>query len=103
MAKRKKTLKQKLLADSRRKTVIIDTPNSENTSQINNHVETKYVLKQTALNYGFTSTNSKNKLISGKDISTINYQYLRSDLQKTIFLTVFIIVAELTIKFLVKI
>jgi hypothetical protein len=102
MAKRKKTLKQKLLSDSRRKTVLIDTPELSEKEVSTIHKENKYSLNQASLSTFSSSENHKSQPAIKKNISTVSYEYLRTDLQKTVALTIFILIAELLIKFFVK-
>lgn len=102
MAKRKKTLKQKLLSDSRRKAIAYAEPKLSPNSEINAITENKYVLKKTLFKPNSASINTTVQPSLKPDISTVNYRYLRTDLLKTIFLTSFIIAVELVFKFIVK-
>ena len=86
MAKRKKTRKQKKIADMRHETriEIAQTPSASLSIDIANG-----------------SIISPVKQIVRETISTSQYSYLYQDLRKTIFLTFLIIIAELIFRYFV--
>lgn len=93
MAKKSKTRKQKILADSRKKAPPI----------IEKKVDlTTYSLPVTKITPAPVPT-PRSELSAPITIATAPYTYLSSDLRKTLLLTFFIMTLQLIIKYLVKI
>lgn len=97
MAKHKKTRKQKLLADLRRQTqsTVSKEPDSTTYSIPVSISDPASISKPHAVSTYAGSVQAK--------VVTIDYRYLITDLRKTILLTSAIVIAELVIKFWLKI
>ena len=97
MAKKGKTRKQKLLTDLRRKSIHSVDRKPESTT---------YSLPIQNSASRSASVSAPSNIITHNvksHVATIDYRYLITDLRKTILLTCLIAIAELAIKFLVKI
>lgn len=103
MAKHKKTRKQKILADLRRKPVVVNPTMPIAKPQIDVQTEAKYSLDKTTFSSSFSSQRSAPGAAGSSKIATSEYKYLSADLRKTIFLTGFVVIVELVIKFVAKI
>lgn len=101
MPKHKKTRKQKLLADSRRLRVTSPSLSLGTKAPLDGPNENTYTFDKSLISKPAGNVNKQQPANQNK-ISTLDYSYLRSDLQKTILLTLSIVIIDLLIKFLVK-
>lgn len=80
MPKKKKTLKHKMLADTRREQEIQALYSYEAPRGTDREMKASRAIKSTA-------------------VSTINFQYLASDLRKTLFFTSLVVLIEVTLSY----
>ena len=90
MAKKKKTRKQKQLADVRRQTETITTHTAT--------VETQQPTREEHTTASTPSVSRHQKLPVHHVIATADYRYLRKDLLKTVILTAAILIIQFALK-----
>lgn len=101
MAKERKTRRQKILADQRRRHEMASTLEVRRTSQKEQPAVSFTQTSSTALDSKILAPAMDTKPLS-HTITTNNYQYLSSDLRKTVVLTGSIIIVALLLRFLTK-
>ncbi|GEM_PF-3333107 len=104
MAKKKKTRKQKILADLRRQArhMNITTPPRE---EINATEEVTQIIPREAATVAYSPVQKDTvpkPAVVNRAVVTADYQYLSRDLLKTIALTISIVVVEVVIHFLTR-
>ena len=97
MPKKKKTRKEKVLADTRHKEYLLEPLEQVQTETRNNvQLESNSDVVKKVEHSRHIQSSSKTQVIT-----TANYSYLYSDLLKTLMLTISVIVAEIVLRYFV--